>query len=64
VRAGAQHRIPVADGTLLLWDVEKPRRPDGSFAPYTEIPTDLASTIAVNASLTEPLLEEHPGPLL
>ena len=51
-------------GTPLLWYVERPRRPDGSFEQYTEIPADLASTIAVRASLTEPLLQVHPGPLL
>lgn len=52
-----------AIGTLLLWYIDKPRRLDGSFPSYVEVPESLAATIAVNASLQEPLLEEHAGPV-
>jgi hypothetical protein len=53
-----------AIGTLLLWYVEKPRKADGSFETYTEVPADVASTIAVHASLAQPIREEDPGPLV
>ena len=53
-----------AIGTLLLWYVEKPRGPDGSFEQYTAVPEDMARTIQVQASLTEPIPEEQPGPLI
>jgi hypothetical protein len=53
-----------AVGTLLLWYVEKPRKADGSFEAYTQVPADVASTIAVHASLAQPIREEDPGPLV
>jgi hypothetical protein len=52
-----------AIGTLLLWYIDGPRRPDGTFEKYTEVPEDLARTIAVGASLPEPIHAEHAGPL-
>ncbi len=53
-----------AIGTLLLWYIEKPRRPDGSFEKYTEVPEDIARSIKVRASLAQPIHEEDPGPLV
>jgi hypothetical protein len=53
-----------AIGTLLLWYIEKPRRLDGVFEKYIEVPENIASTIEVRASLTEPIREEDPGPLV
>jgi hypothetical protein len=53
-----------AIGTLLLWYIEKPRKADGSFEKYSEVPEDLASTIEVRASLTQPVHDEQPGPLV
>jgi Carbohydrate-binding family 9 len=53
-----------AIGTLLLWYIDRPRRPDGTFEEYVEVPEDLARTIAVGASLMEPIRDEHPGPLV
>jgi len=53
-----------AIGTLRLWYVEKPRKADGSFEKYTEVPKDIASTIEVCASQAEPIREEVPGPVV
>jgi hypothetical protein len=53
-----------AIGTLLLWYIDKPRRLDGTFEKYSEVPEDLASTIEVQASLTQPVHDEQPGPLV
>jgi hypothetical protein len=53
-----------AIGTLLLWYIDKPRRPDGSFESYIEVPEALASSIAMRASLTESMRAEHAGPLV
>jgi hypothetical protein len=50
-------------GTLLLWYVEKPRRPDGSFEQYTKVPEDIASAIELQASLAQPIAKEATGPL-
>ncbi len=51
-------------GTLLLGYVERPRRADGSFEHYTEVPEAIARTIATDTSLAKPICEEHPGPLV
>lgn len=53
-----------AIGTLLLWYIEKPRRPDGTFEKYTEVPEGIARNIEVYASLKQPIREEAPGPLV
>jgi Carbohydrate-binding family 9 len=53
-----------AIGTLLLWYIDRPRRPDGSFEHFVEVPFDLARNIAVNASLSEPLQQEMSMPLV
>jgi hypothetical protein len=52
-----------AIGALLLWYVDKPRRPDGSFESYVEIPEDLARTIEIRASLPQPIHAEFPDAL-
>lgn len=53
-----------AIGALLLWYIDKPRRPDGSFEHYVEVPRELAETIPIHASQTEPILDEDPHPLV
>jgi Carbohydrate-binding family 9 len=53
-----------AIGTLLLWYIDRPRRPDGSFEHYVAVPADIARTIEVCASLTDPIRDEAPGPLV
>jgi hypothetical protein len=53
-----------AIGTPLLWYIEKPRKADGVFEKYIEVPEDIASTIEVRASLTEPIRDEVPGPVV
>ncbi len=53
-----------AIGTLLLWYIDRPRRPDGSFEHYVEIPLELGRGIAVRASLAEPIAEEIAEPLV
>jgi len=53
-----------AIGTLLLWYIEKPRRPDGTFEKYIEVPEGIASTIEVRTSLTQPICDEVSGPLV
>jgi hypothetical protein len=50
-------------GTLLLWYIDKPRRADGGFESYVEVPEELARGIAISASLTQPIAIEHAGPL-
>jgi hypothetical protein len=47
-----------AIGTLLLWYIDRPRRPDGSFEHSVEVPLELARGIIVQASLTAPLHDE------
>lgn len=53
-----------AIGTLLLWYIDKPRGPDGSFESYVEVPADIARSIEVGASLVQPIRDEEPGPLV
>ena len=53
-----------AIGTLLLWYIDRPRRPDGSFEHYIEVPLELARGIAVHASLAEPIQEEIAKPVV
>ena len=53
-----------AIGTLLLWYIDKPRRPDGSFESYVQVPAGIAATLEVRASLTDPICDEVPGPLV
>ncbi len=48
---------------MLLWYIERPRRPDGTFEKYAEVPEDIARTITVSTSLAQPIRDEHPGPL-
>jgi hypothetical protein len=52
-----------AIGTLLLWYVDRPRRPDGTFEQYHELPEDVARTIAIGASPAQPIHGELAGPL-
>lgn len=52
-----------AIGTLLLWYIDRPRRSDGSFEHYVEVPLELARAIAVRASLAEPIPEEVAQPI-
>jgi hypothetical protein len=53
-----------AISTLLLWYIDRPRREDGSFEHYVEVPLELARNIEVHASLTEPILEEIAEPMV
>ncbi len=53
-----------AIGTLLLWYIDRPRRPDGSFEHYIEVPLELARGIAVHASLAAPIHDEIAGPIV
>jgi hypothetical protein len=53
-----------AVGTLLLWYIDKPRRPDGSFEHYTEVPEALARSLEKRASLARPIAEEDSNPLV
>jgi hypothetical protein len=53
-----------AIGTLRLWYIDRPRRADGSFESYIPVPQETAREIAVHASLSKPIFEEEPGPLL
>lgn len=53
-----------AIGTLLLWYVRDPRRVNGDFADYEEVPKQWADTIAVHTSLTGPISEEIQDPVL
>lgn len=53
-----------AIGTLLLWYVDRPRRPDGSFEHYVEVPLELGRRVAVRASLAEPITEEIAEPIV
>jgi hypothetical protein len=50
-----------AIGTLRLWYIDKPRRPDGSFEAYTPVPIELARGIQSYASLQGPILDERVG---
>jgi len=53
-----------AIGTLLLWYVEKPRRPDGIFEKNTEVPRDAAGAIDRRASLMGPIHDEISDPVM
>ncbi len=52
-----------AIGTLLLWYVEKPRGPDGTFQKYTEVSADLAKGIDVHTSLSGAIGQETDEPV-
>src|SRR5262245_15773167 len=52
-----------AVGTLLLWYIDRPRRPDGSFEHYVPISPELARVIASSSSLAEPIRDEISSPL-
>jgi hypothetical protein len=53
-----------AIGTLLLWYIDRPRRPDGSFEHYVEVPLELARGVAAHASLAAPIHDEIAEPIV
>lgn len=53
-----------AIGTLLAWYIDKPRRPDGTFEHYLELPAERGRTVRVFPSLSHRLEREQSEPLL